>query len=317
MLSKMNCGTGIEIVVPAYNCAAWLDTFFQSIVTQDHTDWRIIARDDASRDDTYALLSEWKERLGERLLVLDNSGDTNLGMIGNYDAVLTQTTARWVMLADPDDVWLPHKITMSCELMHVAERSAPDGTPVLMCSDASVVDEHLRMIAPSYWQWSGQDPGLCGVFHRMIVEGVALTSTIMVNRALLNVALPLTGASCPDWWLSLSACAFGKIVSTPQSTVLYRRHSANDSLAPLTVSAALRNIGQVRGRVNHLIGQYGPQAGAFLNRFGDGIKPEDAAALRAAHMLPTFGPWTRRKAVIRHKLWFASTLKNASLMLLL
>jgi len=309
----------VDIVIPTYNCAAWLDTLIQSILAQDYADWRVIARDDASKDDTVSILRRWQGRLGDRMVILDDSGRVNLGMIGNYNAVLTQTTAPWVMLADPDDVWLPNKISVTLDAMRNTERASPASTPVAVCTDARVVDDRLSEISPSHWQWFNQNPDLLPVFHRTIVESAALTSTMMLNQSLLQTALPLTGASCPDWWLALTACAFGRIVSIPQCTVLYRRHPANDSLAPLasTLPLALGRLRQARGRVAWLVRQYAPQAAEFLHRFGDRLAPADAAALEAAAALTSMGPLARRRAVIRHRLWFASPVKNAGLMLFL
>jgi glycosyltransferase involved in cell wall biosynthesis len=315
----MNRRAAIDIVVPSYNCSDWLDALFESVAGQDFTDWHIIARDDASMDCTGAVLARWKNRLGAQLTILEDSGKSNLGMIGNYDAVLARTTSPWVMLADPDDVWLPGKISITLKAMRRAEQSGAGGVPIVVCSDATVIDENLNTVASSYKDWSRHNVNLLHVFHRMIVESSVLTSTMMVNRALLDAALPLAGASCPDWWLALVACAFGQIVHLPQSTILYRRHSANDSLEPLTSSlpSAARRFTQAKSRVDRLVRQYASQAGEFRRRFESRLSRADVAALRAAEELPLLGHIDRRRTVIRHDLWFASPLKNVGLMLFL
>ena len=308
----------IDIAIRAYNCAAWIGALFDSILNQDYQDWRIVVRDDASGDNTKAILSEWKQRLRDRMLVVDDSAG-NLGMIGNCDAVLSHTTAPWVMLADPDDVYLPGKISETFSAMRNAEQSATRGTPIAVCTDATVVDGDLRPIVPSYWQWSRQDPKMLNIFHRMIVESPALNSTMMVNRALLDIALPMAGARYPDWWLAMVACSFGLVVSLPKSTILYRRHSENDTVEPLTstLSSAARRITDARARVAKLVWEYAQQAGIFYERYGDKVSQSRSAALRAAKDLPSLGFFARRTTVIRHKLWFASSLKNVGLMLLL
>jgi glycosyltransferase involved in cell wall biosynthesis len=308
----------VEIVVPTYNCAGWIDGFFQSIVDQDFCDWRILSRDDASTDSTVTLLAKWERSLRGRLS-LSRDNQANLGMIENYNAVLECTSAPWVMLADPDDIWLPGKISSTIHAMREAERSHGSKVPIVVCSDATVVDDCLQTISPSYWRWSRHNAKLAEVFHRMIIENPVLTSTMMVNRALLDVALPMAGAACPDWWLAMVACAFGRIVRLPQSTVLYRRHPANDSLDPMTstLGAALAGLPNGRKRVDRLIQQCAQQAGAFLTRFGSRLPFADAAALESAKNLPGLSSLARRHAILRHHLWFASPLKNAGLMLLL
>jgi glycosyltransferase involved in cell wall biosynthesis len=68
----------IEIAVPTYNAAAWLDDFLVSVESQSVANWRIIARDDNSRDDTPSMLESWQRRFGERMTIL-RDGAGNLG----------------------------------------------------------------------------------------------------------------------------------------------------------------------------------------------------------------------------------------------
>jgi glycosyltransferase involved in cell wall biosynthesis len=314
----------IDIAVPSYNCAPWIDAFFESVIAQDFTDWRVVARDDASTDGTAARLVWWQSRLGDRMIIVDGSGARNLGMVGNYDAVLAATSAPFVMFADPDDVWRPGKMVQSQQAMRKAEATAGAAVPVIVCTDAQVVDDEQRPISPSYWKWSRMNPTLGNTLHRLAVESPVLTSTMMVNRALLRLALPLTGcASCPDWWPALVAGAFGRIVYVPERSVLYRRHPTNDSLDPFGSSlvGAVRRIlmapGEPRRRVARLIRQFAPQAGAFVDRFRDRLRPRDLAAVEAAARLPSLGALARRWTVIRYDLWFSSPLKNFGLLLLM
>src|SRR5262249_18463194 len=101
----------VEIAMPTHNCAPWLGEFMNSLIAQDFANWRFFARDDGSTDETGRLLSEWQTRLKNRMVVLSDSGTRNLGVIGNYNRILEATSTDWVMSADPDDVWLPCKIS--------------------------------------------------------------------------------------------------------------------------------------------------------------------------------------------------------------
>lgn len=163
-------------------------------------------------------------------------------------------------------------------------------------------------------------PSLCSVFHRLLVDSPVLTSTMMVNRALLEVSLPMSGAAaCPDWWHALVACALGRIVCLPQATVAYRRHSNNDSVVPtsasLTTGAA--QIRSVHKRVEQLVRQYSAQASGFSVRYEGRVSAADMHALEAAEKLPSLGALPRRWSVVRHGLWFGSVVKNIGLMVFL
>jgi hypothetical protein len=166
------------------------------------------------------------------------------------------------------------------------------------------------------------NPNLADELHRLAVESPVLAP--MVNRALLQLALPLTGAAaCADWWLALVAGAFGRIVRLPATTFLYRRHPANDSLDPFgsTIIGAIRrtfaDFGEPRRRAGRLVRQCAPQAAAFAARFHDRLRARDLAAFGAAARLPSLGAFARRWTVIRHDLWFSSPLKDVGFLLLM
>ena len=314
----------VDIAMPAYNCAPWLDGFMASLLAQDFTDWRVIARDDGSKDNTAWQLAHWRDQLGPRMMVLPDSGSRNLGLIGNYSAVLTAATAPWVMSADPDDLWLPGKITRTVEAMRYAEAAAGDGVPVAICTDAAVVDGNRQPVAASFWRWSRMDPSMMTVLSRAAMESVALGSTMIVNRALLTRALPIEkGAAYQDWWLALVAVAFGRLVALPETTILYRRHEENATADPYggTLGGALRRTLRApaapRRRLKKLVAQAASQARSFVARYRDCMKHPDVAALEALGALPSLGLLERRLTVLRHDLWFASPLKNAGLLALL
>jgi glycosyltransferase involved in cell wall biosynthesis len=315
----------IDIAIPTYNCAAWFDDLIESILLQQDVDnWRIVARDDASTDGSPSCLASWKRRLGDRMMIIDGFEGRNLGPVGNYNAVLNATTSHWVMLADSDDVWRPGKMSLTLRAMRAAEATHGTTTPVVVFTDAEVVDERLQPVAESYWRWSRANLAAANVFRRVVVDSPAISSTMMVNRALIDLALPMTGAVwSQDSWAMMVAAAFGQIVKLDDRTILYRRHSANDSLEPYPsttkdmVHRLLTAPGSARMKLDRLIGQIAPQAGAFAERFHEKLSASDLAALKAASRLLSVGGMQRRWSVVRHRLWFGSLPKNVGLMLLL
>ncbi|MGE3512933.1 MAG: hypothetical protein AB7N65_29070, partial [Vicinamibacterales bacterium] len=65
-------------------------------------------------------------------------------------------------------------------------------------------------------------------FRTLLVQNFVTGCTMTVNRALLDVALPVPDASpMHDWWFALCAAACGEVVCVPRPTVAYRRHGRN------------------------------------------------------------------------------------------
>ena len=268
---------------------------------------------------TVSLVAAWKERLGSRLTVHENAENINLGPVGSYNMLLNASTAPWIMLADPDDVWKPNKISLTVKSMLEIEKTSDIDKPIVIFTDAEVVDEFGGVISKSYWKWSRMNPNCGKIFSRMIMESAALSSTMLFNRPTLDLALPIVGSSAfQDWWLAMVASAFGEIVFLEEKTVFYRRHSENNSNVPITANFAsvLKNILAARKRLKLLLTQVSVQASAFAARFEDRLGVADMIALNAAKDLLSANTLKRRWIISRHGLWFASRLKNIGLIAL-
>ena len=313
----------VDIVLPCYEAAAWIDGFIGGLLEVRDIRWRVLARDDASRDGTAACLRQWRDRLGDRMTILDDGDMRNLGVIGNYDRLLAATAAPWILTADPDDVWLPVHMETVLGALLTAEAAHGTDMPIAVCADAQVVDAALAPIADSYWRWSRTRPARHRAVPRTAIDNAALGSTMAINRALLQRALPLpSGAAYQDWWLALVATAFGRLIAVPDATIQYRRHQENLTRDPYSATlpgmvARLSNAPRsAHDRVRFIIHQAARQARAFVDRYEGDLPVNEMAALRALADLPGMGPLRRRRAVLRHNLWFNSPLKNLGLLLL-
>ena len=216
--------------------------------------------------------------------LLDPDAPQNLGLIGNYDAVLSAATADWVLTADPDDVWLPARLPLTLAALKRTEAECGAGVPVAVCTDAMVVDGELNPVAGSFWRWSKAKPLTVPSLPRMAMDSIALGSTMAVNRALLEKALPLPdGAAYQDWWMALVAVAFGRFVALPEVTIKYRRHGENATKDPLSVTLGRRlaqvsgAVAAVRARLDYLLRQAGKQAGVFASRYEDTLDGDASA----------------------------------------
>jgi glycosyltransferase involved in cell wall biosynthesis len=311
----------VDIAVPCYNCGPWLDAMIASILTQNGHSWRIIARDDGSKDNTSELLAAWQNKLGARMVVLENRERRNLGLVGNYNTVLAATDAPFVLTADPDDVWLPGHMSRILGALRNAGDELGSQVPVAVFTDAAVVDEHQNPIAASYWKWTRSNPRRMRRIADVAMESPSLGSTMGVNRALLDVALPIApGAVGQDWWLALAAVTFGRIHALDEVSILYRRHTSNNSGYPFgtSLAAAIRTSlvtrGAARDRLKRvLLEEASTQAAAFVERFQHCMPKKDVDDLKALGDLRNIGPISRRIALIRHGLTFASLIKNCGM----
>lgn len=310
----------IDILLPTYNRAEYLDAFFESIVAQGCEHWRIIARDDASSDKTQTILEQWQGKLGSKMWLLPDSGDLNLGCNGNFSRLLATSTAPHIMLADPDDVWLPDKISVSLAAMLCLEARAGTQDPCLVSTDVSVVDSELNLIHPSFWSYQGVHPKRRRNMARFLMENSVWGCTIMANRSLVDLAASIPLASFhADWWLGLVAATFGHVEPIMRTTVLWRRHGRNTSEASPIVERTrevFANYKISRARLRKIISESIPRAVSFRERYEHLLSDSDRQALSAFISLLDCAPMARRRLIIKRKLFFTSNRRNLGLLAL-
>jgi hypothetical protein len=218
-------GSAIEVVLPTYNGAAYLEAQLASIHAQTLRPARVLLRDDGSSDGTQALIHQLQQRYGAWLQVLPAEG--NLGCTANVNRLLQATTAPYVALADQDDFWLPEKLGQSLARLQQLEAIHGTTMPLLVHSDLELVDQAGTPLSATYLRRQRLDP-LRTAPADLMLTNVVTGCTALLNRALLERALPIPPqALMHDWWLALVASAFGQIELLPERTVRYRQHAGN------------------------------------------------------------------------------------------
>jgi glycosyltransferase involved in cell wall biosynthesis len=223
----LNSTPEIEILLATYNGERFLREQIDSILAQDYENWRVLARDDGSTDDTVSILREYEKRLPSRFRVLATSAGTGHPK-WNFLRLMEASTSQYICFADQDDVWLPQKLSLTMQAMGRLEARHGKALPLLAFTDLRVVNERLETIAESLWKFHGLNPRKVNHFARLIGQNVVTGSTAMANRRLVELALRMPEeAEMHDSWVALAASAFGAGEAVPVQTVLYRQHDKN------------------------------------------------------------------------------------------
>lgn len=244
---------GLTILMAVRNGAGELPAQLASFRAQQGCDWRLIASDDGSTDDSRALLEDFARTAPAEVV----SGPGR-GFVANFLSLLARPGLSGpVALADQDDVWFPDKLARA--LAALAE--VPAGRPALYCSrrinwwPAAEPDagEGRRRLSRAY-------PGPYG-FANALVENVAPGNTIVMNAAALDLARETAGAAAEvpfhDWWLYLLVSgAGGRVIHDPRPGLLYRQHGGNvlGQGEGFRAAVAVRR-GVMRGTYGRRIGQ--------------------------------------------------------------
>lgn len=311
----------LQILLPTYNGSLYLDAFLESLISQTYDNWILLVRDDGSTDNTQSILQQWKERLNDKMQILPDSGQINLGCNGNFSRLLSMSSSPYVMLADQDDVWKRDKIEVTLNAMLKLESSVGQSMPCLVHTDLTIVDDCLQVKSESLWKYQGLHPERRQELPRLLVENTVWACTTMVNRSLVELggAVPEC-AIYVDWWLALVAATFGRIQSVPIQTILWRRHGSNASeISSLAVATktSLASPKTMRRKLLLLLVENRLRAESFLERYRDRLDKNQLDALQAFIDLPTQEPLARRLNLIKHRLFFTSHVRNIGLLLLI
>ncbi len=95
----------VSVVIPCYKHEEFLPDILQSLIEQDYSNIEVLICDDASPDDSFRIIMEYKTRLErrfERVVILKN--DTNCGVSQNLNKMLIRAKGEYIKSIASDDV---------------------------------------------------------------------------------------------------------------------------------------------------------------------------------------------------------------------
>lgn len=234
----------VQVLLACYNGGPYLSRQLATLRGQDAPCFSVLMQDDGSSDDTASLLREAAGE-DERFHLAGENG-RHLGAVGNFWSLLRQSDGELIALCDQDDEWAPSRLSRCREALERAEALYGADTPLLVHSDCRLIDGDGALLAESFFRRQGWDPDAT-TLPRLLVQNNVTGCTLMMNAPLRRLALQHGAPGrmyMHDWFLALTAAAFGRIVFIPEPLVSYRQHGRN----VMGASAA----GQVRRGVRAL-----------------------------------------------------------------
>lgn len=203
----------VSIALCTYNGSRFLAQQLDSLLAQTYPSLEIVVVDDASVDDTVAILEMYAQR-DSRIRLSVNA--VNLGFAKNFERALSLCHGAYIAPCDQDDIWLPGKVGTLLESL--GGRSLAYCDSALVDEQGSATGHRLSDIVPMQ---SGNDPapfafGNCVSGHAMLFR-----------RSLLERVFPVPVEFFYDWWVAAVAASAEGIVYVGQSLVLYRQHGTN------------------------------------------------------------------------------------------
>lgn len=257
----------------------------------------------------------------KRIQLLNQPAGSSRSALANFTTLLTaalEQGADYIFCCDQDDVWEPDKLGLM--LTRLKQLEGESKIPCLVHHDLAVVDESLNPIAGSFIEMMQLHPSDERNPQRLISRNEVTGCAMACNRALLEIALPISDqAVMHDWWLALCAGYFGRLAFVPEKLVKYRQHGANTigaksfwhGLNPFTNWVA----GWRRGDEEFI--STVRQAKAFRAAMSDRLEanPGACTTLDLYARLVATTRWQRIKALREFGLWRSHWLLNVVLIM--
>lgn len=268
----------VQVLLSTYNGAEFLAPQLESILSQHDAAVSILIRDDGSRDRTLEVIRAFM-RDGADIRLIEGS---NVGVVRSFFALIdaADDTCALFAFCDQDDVWLPDKLSTAARL--IGERAEPSvfASPVWITDDG-----HRRLGQTSV-------PPRPLTLGNALVQNRLIGCTTVFNAPLLRLIRQhppdLARVYMHDWWVYLTAGAFGSVVFHDVPTVLYRQHASN------VVGMKSDGIPARLARFRKNARDCSRQAGAFLDAYGPLLSAEQQALVR---MVADDKPFPQRLAL--------------------
>lgn len=218
----------VDILLAVYNGEKYLEEQLNSIENQTYKNWRLIIRDDCSKDKSMSIAEEFSRKFKPGKVIVYKNEISSGSAKNNFLRLLKDSDAEYVMFSDQDDVWLKDKISLTLRAMKKAEKALGRPCPVLVHSDLYVTDENLNIISTSFFKYQKIPKEMD--LKRLMLQNSVTGCTVMVNKTLKEY---LTKVDSPekivmhDYFAALIAGVFGKIVFINRPLIKYRQHGDN------------------------------------------------------------------------------------------
>ncbi|QWV99040.1 glycosyltransferase family 2 protein [Geomonas nitrogeniifigens] len=211
----------VDVVIPVYNGAPYIERALRSVLEQDHPPTRIIVVDDGSTDATADIVRGVRGEVPIRYFHQENGG-----LSSARNAGIRLCSSRFVAFLDADDEWYPDKLSRQLALFR--ESSFPHLAAVYcrydIIDEGSVVRHDCHVVEP--------DPENRGdIFQRILAANLVTGSgsgILVLREALGEVGFfDETLSACEDWDMWLRLARRYQFDYVDGKLVKIRRHGSN------------------------------------------------------------------------------------------
>ena len=196
----------VSVIIPSYNCAAFLPKAIRSVLAQTYSDLEIVVVDDGSSDGTEAVVQPF-------LAQIHYIRQQNKGLPGARNTGIQASTGEFIALLDADDSWLPHKLEVQLA------RFADPATGIVY-SDLAVEYADGHTLASYLSDRPLASEGY--IFENYLRSRFLFPSTMVLRRSLFDQCglFDEEMLACEDIELFARMCLRTRVALVPESLII-------------------------------------------------------------------------------------------------
>ena len=209
----------VSIIVPVYNCEAYLEDSLQSVLSQTYPHWELILVDDGSTDRSAAICERYAAN-DERIKLIRQK---NAGVSAARNRGMKHAAGAYITFLDADDIYAPEHLHLMVETMEKTGVDLVD-TGFLLFNDNRIpktfVDAQSKRchiingqenILSNYLYQKGLECGVwCKLFRAELIRDLYFKEGLRYEDMLFS-------------YFALKRCR--KVALTGANTYLYRQYS--------------------------------------------------------------------------------------------
>ena len=237
----------VSIIMNVRNGAATLREALESALSQTFHDWELIVWDDCSSDDSAAIVAKFTD---SRLRYFLAPRDTSLGEA--RELAIREARGDWLAFLDQDDIWLPRKLELQCELIDSPQVGLVYGRTVRFNRLGGQRDYD------EFHEFS--DLPEVDLFGELLGRGcfIAMSSVLIRRSAVEEIGgIPARIHITPDYFLYLAVSRRNLARAVQQVICRYRVHPGN-----MTKAYRRESLEETLGLVEDWGKQLPPEASA-------------------------------------------------------
>ncbi|WP_371803575.1 glycosyltransferase family 2 protein [Candidatus Lokiarchaeum ossiferum] len=185
----------VTIFTPNYNGSKYIAEAIESILNQDFVDFEYIIVDDASTDNSVAIIQEYATK-DSRIRFFKNKENFGITKTRNLGFSLRSSKSKYFAILDDDDISLPNRISMQVRFL---EKNLSYG---MVGSNVIIIDENSKILGYRYYPQKDEDLRKAILKHNPFTQSsVMLRCSSIIEVG--NYLLEWNGTEDYDYWLRL------------------------------------------------------------------------------------------------------------------